>query len=283
MPDRIESSACCNSQADRVFVGCYDGNLYCLHASQGTILWKYQTADVIKSSPVCSARNVFCGSHDKNLYCLDIGSGELIWKSQFSQGSVFSSPAYHAGYDIVIAASLDGKCAAFDAFSGRQKWTRAFDKPIFSSLRTFDDKLLIGCVDGTMYCSCILTGERVWQVATAGPIFSTPSIICAEMTRIVFGSHDHHVYCVDGCGVQLWKFDCQSPVYASPFVSSFASRPNVTCCSTNGLLFVHDLLSGNQLVRTQIDGQVFSSPLFNRGSIVVGCRDDYLYCFRLRT
>lgn len=53
LPDRIESSAASNDSAEKIFIGCYDGSLYCLCANDGHILWKFQTGNAIKCSPLC--------------------------------------------------------------------------------------------------------------------------------------------------------------------------------------------------------------------------------------
>ena len=55
----------------------------------------------------------------------------------------------------------------------------------------------------------------------------------------------------------------------------------VICCSTKGLLKVVDLNSGCVSSQMQLNGDVFSSPVFLDRKIVVGCRDDFVYCLHL--
>ena len=58
----------------------------------------------------------------------------------------------------------------------------------------------------------------------------------------------------------------------------------VAVCSTRGMLYVLTLASGAVLGTHQFAGETFSSPvvLASEGSfiVVVGCRDDYVYCVR---
>ena len=58
----------------------------------------------------------------------------------------------------------------------------------------------------------------------------------------------------------------------------------VAVCSTRGMLYVLTLASGAVLGTHQFAGEIFSSPivLASEGGfvVVVGCRDDYVYCVR---
>jgi outer membrane protein assembly factor BamB len=53
----------------KVYIGSYDGKVYCLDARVGRLLWSYQTDDIIHSSPAVADNMVFVGSYDGNPYC----------------------------------------------------------------------------------------------------------------------------------------------------------------------------------------------------------------------
>ena len=44
-----------------------------------SLLWKFETGDQVKSSPVVADSRVFVGSSDENLYALDVQTGEKLW------------------------------------------------------------------------------------------------------------------------------------------------------------------------------------------------------------
>jgi outer membrane protein assembly factor BamB len=54
-----------------VYVGSWDGNVYCLDASTGVKVWNYTTGGLVESSPAVAGGYVYVGSTDKNVYCLD--------------------------------------------------------------------------------------------------------------------------------------------------------------------------------------------------------------------
>lgn len=58
---------------------------------------------------------------------------------------------------------------------------------------------------------------------TEAPVFSTPLITnrpeqAGLQTRVLFGSHDKHLYCLSSDGKLIWQYSCLATIYASPFV-----------------------------------------------------------------
>ena len=52
-----------------------------------------------------------------------------------------------------------------------------------------------------------------------------------------------------------------------------------TFATTTGIIYVVGAEDGQVLYKIQMEGEVFSSPILYRNSLVVGCRDDNVYCF----
>lgn len=87
-----------------------------LFAGQGGVKWRFQTRDVVRSTPAVTATRVFIGSGDSTLYALDRATGRLVWKF-VAGGPVHSSPAVAHG--LVVAATLGGRIFAVDEGTGR--------------------------------------------------------------------------------------------------------------------------------------------------------------------
>lgn len=276
LPERIESSACCDSTGMLIFVGCYDGQLYCLDSSNGRLRWQFATDDAIKSSPLSTGQSVIFGSHDRHLYSLSITDGQLLWKTRISDGSLFASPSCDGSSGRILAASLDGTCSALAVHSGNVLWTIKAAAPVFASpvWCPESDSFLLASVDGYLSKNRSDYGRQIWRFRAAGPIFSTPNV---TDNRVVFGSHDHSLYCLNlDDGSPLWRVPFANPVYSSPFISN----SSVVCCDTSGDLRVLDLSDGRLVTDIQLDGQVFSSPALAGHFVAVGCRDDHLYCLK---
>lgn len=58
--------------------GCYDGYLYFISISTGSIRWKFLTGDVLKSTPLIVGNTVYAGSYDKYLYKLNVVSNGAL-------------------------------------------------------------------------------------------------------------------------------------------------------------------------------------------------------------
>lgn len=103
----------------------------------------------------------------------------------------------------------------------------------------------------------------MWSLMTSQPVFSSPcvwlpslasqvnrsisetvstcqspgmdsDISTSSRTRVVFGSHDHRVYCLATDGSLVWSFETDSPVYSSPCVAQLNYGTN-TSGFTNAL------------------------------------------------
>lgn len=139
---------------------------------------------------------------------------------------------------------------------------------------------------------------QLWDFLTDGPVFSSP---CLTSTRsdahdgfttlstscptVFCGSHDSSVYCIDSAnGSLLWRFQTTGKVYSSPFVfdgSPWGVRTLVAVASTDGTLWVLDGEQGTVKASFLLPGELFSSPVVWGHTIVVGCRNDYIYCLEL--
>lgn len=75
LQDRIESSAIYSPVHDLIFVGCYAGNIYAVHAASGAILWQYSTKSHIKCPPAIHNNHVWFGSYDHHLYRIQLQDG----------------------------------------------------------------------------------------------------------------------------------------------------------------------------------------------------------------
>lgn len=99
---------------------------------------------------------------------------------------------------------------------------------------------------------------------------------------LLCGSHDGALYCLRcGDGALLWSFQTPARVYASPFVFAAGGRTLVGLASTDGTVWILDAGDGRTLASHTLPGELFSSPVVHGRSLVIGCRDDYVYSLEL--
>ncbi|NXP32817.1 ACSF4 enzyme, partial [Leiothrix lutea] len=283
--DRIESSACVSKCGNFIVVGCYDGLVYVLQSSAGEIHWTFVTEDTVKSSAVVdpSSGLVYIGSHDQHVYALDIYNKVCIWKLHCEGGAVFSSPCLSSFPHHLYVATLGGLLLAVNPVTGSKIWKSNLGKPLFSSPHCNENFVCVGCVDGNLYCYSH-SGEKVWQFSTNGPVFSSPCLSSLTKQEIFFGSHDCFIYCCNMEGDLLWKFEATSSVYGTPFIFQSDDLNNkilLAAVSTDGKVWILNARSGTAEGVYKLPGEVFSSPVVWGTKLVVGCRNDYVYCLDL--
>lgn len=176
-------------------------------------------------------RTVLVGSHDGFLRSLFQAHGGLLWSLDCG-GALFASPAYDADACVIYAATTKGHVFAVEgaarapvgvgagpsvAGAGVKQrasgevarapvvvWKRQLPAPCFSTPAVCNatGNLVLGCVDGGLYCLSP-TGEQLW-ICRRGekPVFSSPCIVpCLwrggdggdyeeVRRRVIWGSHD---------------------------------------------------------------------------------------------
>ena len=129
-----------------------------------------------------------------------------------------SAPVIHE--DMLIVSTRDGILYAFD-LNGKMLWKNVgSEEDVLGVPRVFDGLLYVPSAgDWCMHCFD-LNGRELWRFKTEGFVFEGSAKIG---NRIVFGSWDCNLYCVDVDTKRLiWKFRAPgSPSYAPPPYESF--------------------------------------------------------------
>ncbi|CAL4064645.1 unnamed protein product [Meganyctiphanes norvegica] len=288
LSDRIESSPTVSKYGRLCYVGCYGGSFYCIDIDTGDIVWIYIADGDVKSSPCVDLEtsDIFFGSHDKKLHCVT-AKGNLKWKTNISGGSIFSSPCIDG--NCIFTATLDGSVACLNKHTGEKIWQHSVSKPVFSSIALFARGIIIGCVSGEIF-AYKRSGELIWKQKVAGPIFSSPYVhnISHDDDIISIGTHCKKVLFLNSNGDIIVTYNTNSPVYATPFLIPVSARM-ILCiiCDTSGHLSVLKLsINSNDvnlclIVEDDLPGEVFASPVMHQEYLLVGCRDDKLYCYKI--
>uniref|UniRef100_A0A8C1YGA1 Beta-alanine-activating enzyme n=1 Tax=Cyprinus carpio TaxID=7962 RepID=A0A8C1YGA1_CYPCA len=287
------------------------------------VLWSSDTGRCVDASPVLlvgpDRTTVFIGSHSHRLQALDLTSGEVIWERILGDRLESSAAISKCGSLVAVvymsSTFLTCKsCLKANVYlvvlhelsvqdSGKLLWTYPSSVPFFSSPRCSDSSVFIGSVNGQII-GISHTGDTLWEFSTNGPIFSSPCIssltfwtnqqVSTTPNRststlsnhtVTCGSHDGHVYCINGDnGSLLWQFQTTGKVFSTPFVfdgDPWGLRTLVAVCSTDGKVWILDAETGTLKATLSLPGELFSSPVVWGHKIVVGCRNDYVYCLEL--
>lgn len=190
----------------RVYIGSMDGNLYCLNAADGTLIWKYQTYDrssrygkILGSPVVCNGR-VYVGTESAKLYCFDAATndpnGYCIWSCDLPADATYpnrtglSSPAIGVvnGVPYVYVGSDTGHVYCIsteDNPSQRVVWAYPGDNEeplgcVESSPTVCGDRVYVGSSwwqDTDLVCLDASTGELVSSQALGEEVRATAALL----------------------------------------------------------------------------------------------------------
>jgi outer membrane protein assembly factor BamB len=255
----------------RVFVGCRDGNLYCLNAFDGAQIWSYQTGGLIYySSPAVADGKVYVGSDNCYLNCINASSGELIWRTLFG-GPVRSSPAIVDGRLYVGCDDKNIYC--LDAASGEKNWSYPTGKDVESSPVVVGGVVYCCSGDNYLYALNATTGTWLWWFFTEGAAFSSP---CISNGCAYVGSYGGAIFGINASsGQQLWKYQTPDVVVSSPAVA----YGYIYIGSEDNNLYCLNASTGQRIWQSPTGYWIWSSPAVADGCVYVGSDDFNIYCF----
>jgi outer membrane protein assembly factor BamB len=240
------------------------------------LAWRFPTGGAIKAAPVVAEGRVFAASTDKHLYALAASDGKELWRFE-TRHKLEAGPLVHAGR--VYVGSSSGLFYALEAATGKMLWTFKAGGQIAGAANAgmTDGRTVIvfGSYDNHLYGLDAETGEPVFKHSADSYINGSPALI--EQSA-VFGSCDGFLYRVPlADGAEAVKIDAGSYIAAScagagavAYVGTYEGLFFAADTRTQEILWSFDNTTGDAF---------FSSPAVNADSVVVGCRDQKLYCF----
>ncbi len=190
---------------ERFFV--HSGNIYALtkdnillavDAAEGTFKWSSKLAT---SEPFCSEPFYYQG---KMLFVL----GQRIVEVLEQDGRILMkmdvdfSPSTNAvrNDELLFVGCLEKRLYAIRLADKVRIWQSVFSTQPLGRLAILDDKVYVGCEDGSFYVSRTETRELVWKLDTAGQL--TGAVIAGDECYVP--SMDTALYCLDaGSGKAL--------------------------------------------------------------------------------
>jgi outer membrane protein assembly factor BamB len=122
--------------------------------------------------------------------------------------------------------------------------------------------------------------DLLWTFATGDEIKSSPVV---QGNRIVIGSTDGYVYCLDQNGRQVWKYTAENAIEATALILG----GNVYIGDLSGNLFALRLIDGSLRWQYKTEGQIMGAPNWwtdgTKTYILIGSYDYLLHCVDVAT
>ena len=214
-----------------IYIGSKDSYVYAISVDDGTVLWKYKTGGIIRSTPTIDGELLYIGSWDGHMYALNKNDGNMKWI--FDAGKcIQSSPLVVE--DKVIFGSRIASIFALNKNTGKELWkTNYWMSWVESSPVLFDGYIYIGSSDYRKICVINPSdGKIVMCTHAEGWPWSTPVIAEGLIFNGTVGSlhsreemHGRFYAFEKKTGKPVWQFKVDDTDDA--FAYGFASSPTL--------------------------------------------------------
>jgi len=246
--------------------------IYCWDALTGEEIWKKPTNGGVYVSPVVSNDYVYFGSWYGEVYCLNASDGTLIWNNNVGYGVHFTMSSPSVADEKMLIGSTEnnnGKVYCFNALNGEVLWTFSPESDVKSSPVFAYGYIYFGADNGKIYCLDADTGQKIWEFETTAGFYvrSSPSIANGY---VYIGSADNYMYCLDAFnGTKKWMFDTGTFVYCSPVVADekiyighlTSAEKNIICLNAS---------NGTEIWSYSTSDGSWSSPAIAYGKLYIG-------------
>ena len=296
LEEHIEGSAVIDHY-DRLYIGTYAANdidrdmpsadsqvdkgcLYAIDLEIGELSWTRRLKGEIKGTPLIISSNVWIGAYDGYLYCIDGESGEVD-HSIYCEDAIYASPSYSREHQTIYCATIRGQVYAIHVPTLSISWRLAIDSPIYSSILCDSQQIIFGAIDSSLYAVDACNGYTRWTHKATKPIFSSPvKMRSNNLEGFVVGSHDGYLRFLSIDGDLIWTTHLKSVIFATPFV--FYDQ-YIIVSTTAGNIYLIDGKDGSKIASVSLPAEIFSTPIVVNRTLYCGCRDDFVYAFRIHT
>jgi outer membrane protein assembly factor BamB len=265
--------------ADTVYIGSGDGNVYALDAQSGTLRWKFRTGNVVHASPAIANGMVYIGSWDSYFYALDAKSGQERWRFKTGEDHEIANQVGIQSSALIADGTVyfgcrDSNLYALDAASGAKKWVYSnkgswvISTPIAKEGTLYfatSDSALFNAVDAKSGALRYSLSFHHW------PMFSSPAI---AGRNLYIGSHAGTLMAIDlDKHATAWTFSTDGANSNAAALTRKDGDPNYGAAFHD--TFYDDLVMG--VWKMLSIGAVLSSPVIERDVIYFGSADGNVY------
>lgn len=225
-------------------------NLFCLDASNGSVIWEKEFADNVGSLLSVFDDRLYAGDDNWNFVAIDPATGNDLWRVRLN-GDIRSAPCHASG--IVYISDDTGGVYALNANDGTVVWALDLNANgvtmalADNRLYFLSNRGITGGPSQSVLAVNTSDGAVIWQTGVAGFAFNSPAI---SGNTLVLGTKGH-VYALNRTsGAVIWDTDFStalefhgSPAIADGFV--YIGSQTVASGVTPAVLAKLDIDTGN--------------------------------------
>lgn len=213
-----------------LWIGAYNGILYCLEKETGDIVWTIDLGDAIGSSPsfykgqiIISVELVFPRAYG---YVASVSAkdGSLNWKTPLTRAHIHSSVAIHPEKGYGVTGANNGWLFKIDLHSGQFLWTLRLKGAIKSTPLIYKDRIYVTNW-GNEFVAVSEDKKVIWSKNIRSRSQSSPTLI-PDKDYLIFATHiNGQLFSVSAdTGKMVWRKWIEVPRAIGSGVSFFSKK-----------------------------------------------------------
>jgi outer membrane protein assembly factor BamB len=263
-----------------------------LDLGSGQVRWRTQLGGMAEAAPAMDEARVYAAAGDGQLTCLDARTGSVVWRRSVADAAarIPATPALVAergavqaiivGTYSVTAWRDEGKLAAFDT-AGRRLWLADAGGQVRGTPAVLGRRVYVAAYRsnpsaGVLTAFDSQTGKPLWPAPFTVPAAdarSSAGFVAAALAHgdtVYAGCQDHRLYAVDAAtGVLRWSHEVGGGIASAPaWVAGL-----VVVGANDGMLYAVDAETGARAWEIPLGGHVLTAPLIADGTIFAAADD----------
>jgi outer membrane protein assembly factor BamB len=256
-----------------VYVGSWDGSIYCHDALSGAERWCWRGARPLREPAAIAGGNLVVVD-DAAISCVNALSGDVRWRQPAARSSCSVIVD-----EVVITGTTDGHVRCTELASGRPVGEVATGGEALHGLAALGTQVFAVGTSSVLALDRS-SGKVIWRRPGR---FDGVMPVCAN-DRVYVGSFSEGLWCLDAhSGRRLWIFCTEAPIKAAPA----AARECVIFGDTGGRFGCIDAITGELLwtPREWVANRVACSaaPIIAGQRVYVRLDDGVLYCLDFKS
>ena len=212
-----------------LWIGAYDGVLYCLNKKTGKLMWSIDLGDAIGSSPsfykgqiIVSVELIYPRAMG---YVASVSAkdGSLNWKSPLTLKHIHSSVAIHTKKEYGVTGSNNGSLFKIDLNSGRYLWSLQMKGDIKSTPLIYKDQIYVSNW-GDQFAAVSEDGKLIWELDIKNYSQSSPTYV-PDRGYLIFSTSKGQLFAVSArTDAIIWMKNITNRRATSSGVSFFSKR-----------------------------------------------------------
>lgn len=294
----------------RVYVATRGGEVYCLQAADGAVVWKVKPGVAVEAGLFLTENRLIVGDVNGSIFSLNVHDGAICW--MFSTDAKIAAAATALDQATVLASSHDGKLYALAADDGALRWAYETESYVNGTAAVDGAWIVVGGCDqnvhvldkagalsfkvdlGSYIAACVAvsggaayagqyegvcrrldlsSGRIAWEYRASSPVMVSAAL---DGERVFFATQSGNVFALTrDTGEEVWASSLGEAVAASPVTWGGMCL----AVTRSGRVALLDTTTGNTRWRTELGAVVSATPAAGGNLLVLAAESGDVFAF----